>query len=406
MAEACGRRDDARIWSFLQTLIEEFAPTLKDSGGSFDEGIFSHPLPPRAERAPSPMNTSPRGGHSELASSDDRSSSVSSVRRHNIPLDRVNPGSSIDDSDSVEELVDPPGTYSIFGTSAVSTTNRFISFAPPDDRRSSDARTSISTIVPRNSAATTGHIPGMSRDSTASSTPLRTSSPTRLAHQARSGRSRHMVASSSGSSDYPDPYGITADLGSTSRSTSSRMTTRDPSPESQKEKERGVIQLTTSSKGTRHNSRDKAQDGSGSVSQGANAIADRRRSREEEEQRRRSSQSTRGSAYPKRAEERDTSSTPKGGGGGKRLAVDMAAKNEARVYRQERCRPLLHWWKACLDQVSLFVYLCIARSVLIRYQGDVQIASTLLIVGSAVMAFPSKQSERVVHAYIGKPTTV
>lgn len=54
------------------------------------------------------------------------------------------------------------------------------------------------------------------------------------------------------------------------------------------------------------------------------------------------------------------------------------------TYRASRCGMLLDWWRSYVDD------------------GEVQLATAVLIVGGKVVNFPRKQSERVLEAYIGE----
>lgn len=373
------------MWTFLRNLITEFAPTHGKAAGTFDEGIFSHPIP-QAERVASPLNTSPRGGHSELPAANSRSASPVTA----ISLDRVEPGVN-GDSDSVEELVDPlpsdtgasAPSAGAFGAS-VSRSNKIMSFAPPDTRRLSEARTSISTVVPHRISVATVISPtprltvSQPPSSVPSSLPTRVSTPSTQDRKSRSRKLQTTVAS-----DYPDPYGINYQYSTPSQATSSRITTREPSParrtearlagqtgkdkeneqERQKEHEEGVIQLTmTSTRSTRHNSRDKAKDSSHTPQAASSGP----------------SRSSTG-AHPSRTQTVDDQRRKSSGSGGRQSAAppsgrigspvartkvdqsaqgDNAAKKEVRVYREERCRPLMHWWRATIDQVSSVLFHC------------------------------------------------
>lgn len=322
-------------------------------------------------------NTSPRGGSISLPS-ENRSSIGSPVMNLRdgeiISLDRINNNDQEADSESIEELIDPIST----GGEDNHRNGRIISFIPPDQgeiRRLSEARTSISTVVPTRSSVIT--VKPNSQGPTTTSTPNRIKSPVPISRQlpppptinteSRIGRTMiktnhgHVKSKSNTAySDYPDPYGIAMSAsasGSTSRSTSSRITTRDPSPA--KPAIEGVIQLSTAATRTRHNSREKFGlsgdvDISGSVP--------RRLSREKEAEiyeRRRSSEAAKAEFPPavkrdfalesggnkgKNGEKRKGSAEEKGRG----LVGDL----ESEVYKKERCRPLIVWWEACLDEVS------------------------------------------------------
>lgn len=380
IAQMCGRKDDARIWGYLVLLSEEFQPIIANDESTplgkkdktFDEGIFSNPLP-ISDRVPSPVSTSPRGGSIKLPSPSHRSSSsspVASLRGLAIPLDRVEAGDEGEDQDRIEDLMDHDGDEGDrYRPKTTNGERKILSFVPPteDLRGLITARTSVSTVVPNRGSINT--IVPSSRLSTTTSTPARQSSP----EPKKKNKTKNHPSSSS-YSDYPDPYGITVSTpmssASTSRSTtaSSRDLTRDPSPIrhgiEEKEKDRGIIQLGLgSNKGTRHNSRDKTATPAAAAAAGE---GDRSRKlslekeKREEERRRSSSLSQKNGAVVKKdfvgivggvakvkshkVEKGPTGMGPGAGSGSGEMGME--------VYREERCRPLMKWWEASLDEVS------------------------------------------------------
>ncbi|EIW71387.1 hypothetical protein TREMEDRAFT_42787 [Tremella mesenterica DSM 1558] len=68
--------------------------------------------------------------------------------------------------------------------------------------------------------------------------------------------------------------------------------------------------------------------------------------------------------------------------------VPMAKENEKEEdhvwdkYREKRCATLVEWWLSHVDH------------------GDIQLATTIFIVGSCAVDFPRQQCERLVHAYV------
>jgi hypothetical protein len=313
-------------------LIEEFSLPEEAKGGTFDEEIFSHPIPQR-ERVPSPGNTSPRG-ESISPSFQSRSlrsrasSVVDSLRGEAIPLDRYGADDK-DDSDVMEEMSEDR-------------LGRIISFIPPENeiRRLSEARTSISTIVPKKPTITpitsSNKSPPRSRNNSLTKNGESSSSAAARGTESKKGTTY---------SDYPDPYGITMSA-SNSTSNSSRITTRDPSPA------KGVIQLVSGGTSrTRHNSNTRQEVDIGRT---ATERAGEARRKSSDDSARRNSESAMvkkdygvlsGTILAAKGKKKEVEKSQTYADGG-------VGEMEDEFYKEERCRPLMMMWEASLDEVS------------------------------------------------------
>jgi hypothetical protein len=185
--------DDARLWTLLKSLIEEFAPS--SDAKHFDEGIFGDTIL-QMEKRTSPTDISPRGS---LAKPQPPASP------HSIPLERLE--DALDDTE--ETLLSSPSASSGSSTSdsssdagsATPMRSKFFAFAPPDPKRVVDIQStsravSTSRQVSSSYRATPNALLAQSL-SQASKMPVDKPS-----------KSRESRGSTSMEADYPDPYGV------------------------------------------------------------------------------------------------------------------------------------------------------------------------------------------------------
>jgi hypothetical protein len=336
VADLCGRHDDARVWSFLRMLIVEFAPSADHK--AFNEGIFSRPIE-SADRLPTPPNLSPLGESPDMSTpaSGPAQSSLPNVCDTLLPiaLHRGNDHLLDSSGDLVEQLLDgtpsgsPPSPYS---GSATPQTGRFKAFLPPDTKRISEARTSISTTVPHDTRNHTSKASGqiIQRGSSGSS-----DEQDRKPNKNKLSNSMIMTNTAKALYEWPDPYGIAPGLstGSSSRASSNssplpwKLEGRAAAASRASPLVNQVPLISTPSQG-----------GAGTTG----AAADN------------------ASATGGRAQV-----MPRGSGGsGKRdsLTQSITAPVKGREgaldgdrwekYRERRCRPLLDWWRSYADDVS------------------------------------------------------
>ena len=381
-ASECGRYDDARIWSFLEVLIEEFA----------SDHSTVNPFAAHVDGTSLPSPTmSPRQIALDIHMPPDHSLIGP------ITLDRID-----DSLDDVEELLSsssssPTESRKTEQTETAASQPRFMSFAPPTKKQIADLTSRLSvpsstvTSPPSQASGKINHRPllaqavnnsnlGGGRISQQRPTDSGTNSPKDL--------------------DYPDPYGVLpfADLidnasvaapadrrGSSSGSnstprasmTASKILNEWPDPYGV-----GGSDPTSRRSGSNHDSP------RGSLRASPRLLPQRASSPVRKVQ-----------LLPPAAQ----SGTPPRFDGGLPWGNGQSREGEYgdaawAAYRRQRIKPFLDWWQGYVEDVSspsVFV------TSLIMVQGEVQLASTLLVVGRGVVQFPRVQSERIIHAYIG-----
>ncbi|ORX37616.1 WD40-repeat-containing domain protein [Kockovaella imperatae] len=377
VAEHCGRHDDARLWSFLQVLIDEFTPH------SPTVDPFSAPAMPKSD-LPSP-SLSPR----QTAVSARRSPSP-------IALERID-----DTLDDIEELLTISSSSSSIANQAIQPSRgihpRVFTFAPfPSTLSRTDSEKPSPQprpIVP-------------SLPSTFTSPPISSGrgTPRPLLAQIADRTGRRMSAQVTAQlddgnddedddDDYPDPYGVmpsavvpipirsnsvaqsygrgSASSGSTARASNAHQT-RPP---------RGSNDFLDTSNSQRNLSTTMT-----STTDISRPIPTTRSPRSSHKP------SPQAAAVPpprvdspiKRVQLPPASLDPNGmiSPWGKVDRSSEFGQEEWTAYKKQRMAPLLAWWLAYVDD------------------GEVQLASTLLVVGREYVDFPVAQSERIVHAYL------
>jgi hypothetical protein len=329
VAEMCGRHDDARLWSFLGVLVEEFAPSSDHR--EFNEAIFSEPPKPTSQ-VPTPPDLSPRGDSAEFSLSPDRSSPTRPIfngRTAAIPiaLERGDDHLFDTSSDMVEDLLDETPSASSSSGSATPQKSRFRAFLPPDARRISEARTSVSTVVPPNTRNHSGAALPRSDSTTPRTSGSSSDEQTRRASDKLSS-SMIMTSTAKGLYDWPDPYGIAPSTSGSSRASSSA------SPLPWKAEERPITMTTTQPA-------QPAALANGGISTSVNGGGPA------------SGMIAKSILAPRGSEE----SARKISGGGPPVQapfkgkVDLEAEAVKR-YRQRRCQLLLDWWQSYVEEVS------------------------------------------------------
>jgi hypothetical protein len=232
----CGRDDDARIWTMLQMIIEEFKPAT-DVQDRLDKKIFETGRQEGRETLaadmdpPSPRSKPADSAHSLLLRP------TQSPTPLPISLARVDSNESGSD---VEDLLDGSSACSVSSSSCSSRSeqttparNRFMTFLPPDSTASSSsrARESVATILPISS----NHRDTAAKSSRYQHTKSSSSGTTRAIN------TRDASSASLEDDAYPDPYGISpvrnsvhinTAAPSTSRLTSTKSPTPQPTPHS------------------------------------------------------------------------------------------------------------------------------------------------------------------------------
>ncbi|WRT69791.1 uncharacterized protein IL334_006782 [Kwoniella shivajii] len=362
VALSCSRDDDARLWAFLKELIEEFeaSPLLEGEPG-FKEDIFSGTIDSTA-RLHTPPKLSPRHGTPDPTPKFNAPYPSPTA----IPLMRV--GSSYLNAD-VEVLTESSassssGSYSDSESdeSSHQPKSRFLAFAPPDtlSRRLSDAlarRESTSTVKHQSSPSTTKKDKGRSSGSGSSeegSPPSQsedkvTSLSTTTSK--KSSLSKMTASRMMAMSDWPDPYGIEAEPTSTGLTSRTSTSTRaSPTP--------AVLEAGGGSKPLRASPLPMTSLRKGSTSESGS----RRTSKD---------QIVKEISVPM----------------AKRPTIikgeeDIFDQKDWSIYRKRRIDGLLKWWEGCIDD------------------GEMQLATTIAIVGNKLGEFPTRQVERLAHSYI------
>nr|XP_019043442.1 hypothetical protein I302_08019 [Kwoniella bestiolae CBS 10118]OCF22372.1 hypothetical protein I302_08019 [Kwoniella bestiolae CBS 10118] len=376
VALSCGREDDARLWAFLKDMIEEFDPSPKYQGEEgFKEDVFSGTMDGTA-RLPTPPTFSPTHG----------------TPNHNVPfpsptavpLTRLAPSFlGADDevlSESSESSSSTKDSYSDSESEEQSHApkSRFLAFAPPESitRRLSDVlsgsgsgqsrRGSNATVIKANSRNVSS---SMKMTKTAASTSRSSSGspPPPEKEKENSGGGGTMSTSTSkksslskmtssrimAMSDYPDPYGIQGEFNFSGSTTTATVSRTSPTPNT-------------------------GLDGSGTIG----------------------GKSLRSSPLPFSSLRKGGTSTPDGPLSRRNSAqqvqpavgmikvptvkgdVEQFDKNEWMRYKKRRVDALRRWWEGCIDD------------------GEMQLATSVAIIGSKVGEFPLKQVERLVHSYV------
>ncbi|ORY34659.1 hypothetical protein BCR39DRAFT_513871 [Naematelia encephala] len=346
VAEICGRPDDARLWTYLKVLIEEFAPSA--DGSPFNEEIFSGTLPAPSQFLPQDI-VSPGDSH---PSTREPSPIRGNARVATIPLERAVDTLVDTSQDAVEELLSSTSSSSTSSdASATPSKGRFVAFLPPDIRNISDSQ-------PRLPSTGSSGIPSsLSRRGTfqtlftqaVTQSQSQQSQNTQQQQQQQSGRDHSSPASSS-DIDYPDPYGIGA--------------------------------ATTTAVPTRHSSADRSHTATSSV--GADS-----RDRSGSVTKSRSSPLPGQNHHQQNGSNRPLAS--QGPTAEKKVAIVPATAkdretqfgaDEWEAYRRKRCEVLKDWWQTYIND------------------GEVQMATAVFVIGSCLFEFPSRQCERIVHTYI------
>jgi hypothetical protein len=299
IALECGRPDDARLWTLLNMLIMEFAPTANRD--SFDEEIFTHPLE-SIKRMPTPEEMSPRG-HGKGESSPVLSTDIpfTSTYIQPIALQRVD-----DEMEDVEELLSTNSSSASNSSSSsyakpAKSKSRFLSFVPPDI---SSAPTLLNSSDSNESSPNPNH-PHF-RDSTATviispatvllNNNYNKSNPVSVAI------SKSSSSNSSSAADWPDPYGVLPG---------------------------------SSTPRTQIQTQNQTQAGNVNASTDTSASTVKRNSGQGLQQGMRSSPMIEAK------------------GSGKEVVVkDLVLDKEVREYKEERLRVLRRWWEGCIDDVS------------------------------------------------------
>ena len=334
VAQICGREDDARLWSFLKVLIEEFSPSTDGQG--FNEEIFSQAIT-QSTQVPTPPNASPRGASPKLPNISSTALTATPRTMPVAPIILQRIGDPADTSDAVVE--DTSESESQSGSSSDSPAtirSSFMTFAPPG---TPGASPSASRDRPRVTAPPPSAI---------TSPPNRDPSgrvPRSLLAQAVNRSSRHADYDSSSSdeeaaskavdeargqsiarilNDYPDPYGILPEV--PSRQSDSRASptfgpTRPVSPHH--------------AGGQRYSSNQRS-----SVQSSQNTSESKRPSLD----------MVAASAKVSLEKIKDL----------KVMLPGVRSKNAAHEgemwdrYREKRCAALLEWWRTYVDDVSVF----------------------------------------------------
>ncbi|WWD20381.1 hypothetical protein CI109_104857 [Kwoniella shandongensis] len=381
IAQWCGREDDARLWSFLKLLIEEFAP----SADGFNEDVFSQPLPSTA-RLQSPLNLSPtRGAESPVSHQATKRGSYDRAIAP-IPLERVDQALFDVSTDAVEELLSTASSSSRSTRSysdsdededgTPPSRSRFLAFAPPEvaaPPASEGRHGSVVTITPRAVSGKSDQARDLSPGSSDGSPPepsVITSSPTAGVNNNSAGVSGGISAINSkksslskmtasrilAASDFPDPYGIVPD---TSGWTSRTSTRSSPTPVILNHSTRASPSpMSTANQGestqTASMSRGESQNNTPIVGSGTN---------------------------------KQTVGVPPGIEGAPvrapvRGKSDRFDTKDWEEYKKRRVEGLMVWWQGCVDD------------------GEMQLATAVYVIGSCVAKFPKHQCERLVHAYV------
>lgn len=362
VAQICGREDDARLWSFLKVLIEEFSPSADGQG--FNEEIFSQAIT-QGTHVPTPPNASPRGPSPTLpnVTSTTLPATPRAVPVAPIVLQRIDDrdGGAVtvieedsgSESDSGSTSGPPPVARSSFmtfappgtpGASPRASKDKPRVSAPPPSAVTSPPNRDPSGRVPRSLLAQAVNRSSRQADYDSDSSDEDTTS--KAIDDAR-GQSIARILN-----DYPDPYGILPEV--PSRQSDSRASppfgpTRPDSP------------LHTG--GQRYNS---------------NQRSSLQSSQNTSESKRPSLDMVAASAKVSLEKIKDL----------KIMLPGSRSKNAAHEgemwdrYREKRCHALLEWWDTYVDD------------------GEVQLATAIFIVGSCVADFPAKKTERLAHAYI------
>ncbi|KAK8849751.1 hypothetical protein IAR55_005086 [Kwoniella newhampshirensis] len=386
IAQWCGRDDDARLWALLKVLIEEFAP----STDGFNEDVFSQPLPSTAQM-PSPLGMSPTAGAESPVSHQTTKRGSYDRAPAPIPLERVDQALFDMSTDAVEDLSSTTSSsshsarsYSDSESDEEDTTpprSRFLAFAPVDvlvKRPNEGRHPSIATITPQTISGRTARERGSSSDSSDGSPPgnseVKPSNTERpstsgnvggtggaggaisAATSKKSSLSKMTASRVLAASDFPDPYGIIPEYAGSSSRTSNRS-----SPMST------VLNQSTRASPlplTSINNGDSSQKQPGS----------------------RDHSQTNTPVIGNETEKQAVGVPPGIDGAPVRAPVkgreSLFDKKDWVEYKKRRVEGLMIWWQSCVDD------------------GDMQLATAVYVVGSAVATFPKDQCERLVYSYV------
>ncbi|WWC65935.1 uncharacterized protein I303_108557 [Kwoniella dejecticola CBS 10117] len=366
VAVSCGRDDDARLWNFLKDLIEEFDPSPELTGeAGFREDIFSGTLDSTA-RLPTPPNLSPRHDSPDP----NPKLNVPYPSPTPIPLTRVDSAffHTEDELSGSSSSTSSDNSYSDSESEDEhKSRSRFMAFAPPEilspdlnSRKDSGG----TVIVPRStsnaiknmkftSTATTGTSTPRSRSSSSGSPPppgekgsLSTST-SKKSSLSKMTSSRIMAMS-----DWPDPYGIQAipDYSNTPTTTANTpalnsVSRTSPTPlDSSRVIRSSPLPFSSLRKGStpdEHSRKNSKDTNNQSISVTKTPIT-----------------------TVIKADE------------------DKFSEHDWAEYKKRRLEALKGWWAGCVDD------------------GEMQLATTIAIVGSAVGTFPLRQVERLTHSYV------
>ncbi|OCF77880.1 hypothetical protein I204_01883 [Kwoniella mangroviensis CBS 8886] len=389
VALSCGREDNARLWAFLETLIEEFDPSPISQGEvGFKEDVFSGTIDGTA-RLSTPPTFSPTHGSPNH--------NVPYPSPTAVPLTRL--GASFLDEDE-EDLSEPSESSSSTKDSYSDSDSeeeshhpksRFLAFAPPEfiTRRLSDAlsggstgrRESNATVILSNSRSvsvsnplsamkmTKGGTAATSRSSSGSPPPTekeKESSTMSTSTSKKSSLSKMTSSRIMAMSDYPDPYGIQGEFNFSGSTTTATISRTSPTPNTNNNTSNNldgiIVGKSLRSSPLPFSSLRKGGAGTpeGSLS--------RRNSAQQQQPVRIQGAGVGMTKVP-------TATAIKG-------EIDRFEKNDWLMYRKRRVDALHEWWEGCIDD------------------GEMQLASCIAIVGSKIGDFPSKQVERLVHSYV------
>ncbi|WWC73599.1 uncharacterized protein I206_107571 [Kwoniella pini CBS 10737] len=364
VALSLGRDDDARLWNFVRDLIVEFNPSENLSGeAGFKEDIFSGTMNSTA-RLPTPPNLSPRHGTPDLSSKFD----VPYPSPAPVPLTRVD-SSFFHSEDGISSSSSASSSVNSYSDSdseeeEPKIKSRFLAFVPPDTLSSdlnSRKDSGGTVILPTGSISntirnmkfatntTTGASTPISRSSSAESPPAPEEKGTMSNSTSKKSSLSKMTSSRiMAMSDWPDPYGIQADYSNTPTTIANtpalnNLSRDSPTPlDSSRILRNSPLPFSSLRKGStpEEGSRKTSKD---LTNQSANMVKIPTAIKADEEE---------------------------------------FNRQEWATYRKRRLEALKKWWEGCIDD------------------GDMQLATTIAIVGIAVGEFPAKQVERLAHSYV------